>query len=62
VRGASEASVPLIASDGVGRLEDFPQAVEAGADVALAAFVLHYGTFTIGQVKSALESAGMLVR
>jgi cyclase len=36
-------SVPLIASGGAGKLSDFPEAVEAGADAVLAASVFHFG-------------------
>jgi cyclase len=54
--------VPVIASGGAGRLEDFPPAVDAGADAVLAASVFHFGTFTIAQVKNALREAGHLVR
>jgi cyclase len=54
--------VPVIASGGAGRLEDFPPAVDAGADAVLAASVFHFGQLTIGQVKQALREAGHLVR
>lgn len=55
-------SVPLIASGGAGELEDFPAAVEAGADAVLGASVFHFGTFTITEVKSALAARGYPVR
>jgi cyclase len=54
--------VPVIASGGAGRLEDFAPAVEAGADAVLAASVFHFGQLTIGQVKQALRDAGRQVR
>ncbi len=54
--------VPVIASGGAGRLEDFAPAVEAGADAVLAASVFHFGTLRIGAVKDALRSAGHRVR
>ncbi len=54
--------VPLIASGGAGRVEDFPPAVEAGADAVLAATVFHYGTLRIADVKAALAAAGHPVR
>ena len=54
--------VPLIASGGAGRAEDFPPAVAAGADAVLAASVFHYGTVRIAEVKAALEAAGYPVR
>ncbi len=55
-------SVPVIASGGAGRLEDFAPAVEAGADAVLAASVFHFGQLRIGEVKDALRSAGHQVR
>ncbi len=58
----AKVSVPVIASGGAGRLEDFPPAVEAGADAVLAASVFHFGQLTIGQVKGALRAAGHPVR
>jgi cyclase len=55
-------SVPVIASGGAGRLEDFAPAVEAGADAVLAASVFHFGQLRIGQVKDALHERGHAVR
>ncbi|NUW31202.1 imidazole glycerol phosphate synthase subunit HisF [Nonomuraea sp. SMC257] len=54
--------VPVIASGGAGRLEDFPPAVEAGADAVLAASVFHFGTLKIADVKETLRTAGYPVR
>ena len=54
--------VPLIASGGAGRAEDFPPAVAAGADAVLAASVFHFGTLRIADVKRALAEAGYPVR
>jgi cyclase len=55
-------SVPLIASGGAGRPEDFVAAAHAGADAVLAASVFHFGTLSIPQVKDAMRSAGIAVR
>jgi cyclase len=55
-------TVPVIASGGAGRLEDFPPAVEAGADAVLAASVFHFGQLKIHEVKETLRSAGHPVR
>ena len=55
-------SVPIIASGGAGRAEDFAPAVTAGADAVLAASVFHFGDLTVGQVKDAMRSAGVTVR
>jgi imidazole glycerol-phosphate synthase subunit HisF len=54
--------VPLIASGGAGRVEDFAPAVAAGADAVLAASVFHFGTLRIADVKRALAAAGHEVR
>ena len=55
-------SVPVIASGGAGRLDDFAPAVAAGADAVLAASVFHFGTLRIGEFKDALRDAGHPVR
>lgn len=54
--------IPLIASGGAGRVDDFPPAVAAGADAVLAASVFHFGELTVGSVKDALRAAGNPVR
>ncbi|NYI07135.1 imidazole glycerol phosphate synthase subunit HisF [Allostreptomyces psammosilenae] len=54
--------VPVIASGGAGRVDDFAPAVAAGADAVLAASVFHFGDLRIGQVKDALREAGHPVR
>jgi len=55
-------TVPVIASGGAGRVEDFAPAVDAGADAVLAASVFHFGELTIGQVKDSLRAAHVVVR
>lgn len=55
-------SVPVIASGGAGRLDDFAPAVAAGADAVLAASVFHFGDLRISHVKDALRGAGHPVR
>jgi imidazole glycerol-phosphate synthase subunit HisF len=57
-----EVGVPLIASGGAGRAEDFPPAVAAGADAVLAASIFHFGEVSIGKVKEALRGAGVPIR
>ncbi len=54
--------VPIIASGGAGRAEDFVDAVRAGADAVLAASVFHFGELTVGQVKHAMRAVGITVR
>jgi len=56
------SSVPVIASGGAGAVGDFGPAIAAGADAVLAASVFHNGELTVGDVKSALADAGMVVR
>lgn len=56
------SSVPVIASGGAGRVEDFAPAVAAGADAVLAASVFHDGLLTVGDVKRALDQEGIVVR
>ena len=52
---AKAVNVPVIASGGAGKLEDFYQVFyQTGADAALAASVFHYGEIAIGQVKKYL--------
>jgi thiazole biosynthesis protein thiG len=57
-----QVQVPLIASGGAGRPEDFAVAAEHGADAVLAASVFHYGAMTITDAKNALRDAGHPVR
>jgi len=55
--------VPVIASGGVGTLQDLVDGVVlGGANAVLAASIFHYGEFTIGQAKVALAAAGIEVR
>lgn len=56
------SNVPLIASGGAGKAEDFPLAAAAGADAILAASIFHEGSVTISGAKSALKAAGYETR
>jgi cyclase len=56
------ATVPVIASGGAGRIEDFVAAVAAGANALLAASVFHSESLSIRSVKSALAEAGNPMR
>ncbi len=58
----AEVTIPLIASGGAGKVEDFAAAARTGADAVLAASVFHFGTLSIGQVKAHLASEGFEVR
>ena len=55
-------TVPVIASGGAGKVDDFAPAVAAGADAVLAASVFHFGTLRIPEVKAGLRKAGLTVR
>lgn len=58
-----EVSIPVIASGGCGKLEDFSQMFrQTGADAALAASLFHYKELTVGQVKAHLAQNGIPVR
>ncbi len=56
------SSVPVIASGGAGKVEDFAPAIAAGADAVLAASVFHNGELTVADVKAALHAQGVGVR
>jgi cyclase len=55
-------SVPVIASGGAGKVDDFAPAVHAGADAVLAASVFHFGQLRINEVKDALRMERLPVR
>lgn len=59
---AEELSIPVIASGGAGKKEDFLKAFEAGADAALAASVFHFGEITIPDLKHYLAQNGVEIR
>jgi len=55
--------VPVIASGGVGTLEDLVAGVRDGhASAVLAASIFHFGTYTIAEAKKTLADAGIAVR
>ena len=55
--------MPVIASGGVGSLQDLVEGITVGgADAVLAASVFHYGEFTIAQAKAAMRAAGLEIR
>ena len=53
--------IPVIASGGAGKPEDFAEVLK-GADAALAASIFHYGTYTVGDLKTFLAEHGVEVR
>ena len=63
-RAVSDAvPVPVVASGGVGTLDDLLDGVtKGGASAVLAASIFHFGEFTIAQAKEHLARAGVPVR
>ena len=63
-RAVSDAvSVPVIASGGVGTLDDLVDGIKiGGADAVLAASIFHYGEYTVGQAKARMAECGIPVR
>jgi len=60
---ADAVSVPVIASGGVGKLDDLVHGVREGhANAVLAASIFHFGEVTIAEAKRALAQAGLPVR
>ena len=63
VRGMADVvSASIVASGGAGKLEHFYEAVEAGAEILLAASVFHFHMIDIGQLKEYLKSRGVKVK
>jgi len=55
--------IPVIASGGAGKPEDFEQVLTTGcADAALAASIFHYGTYTVKDLKDYLSLHNVAVR
>jgi cyclase len=55
--------VPVVASGGVGKLDDLVAGVRDGhASAVLAASIFHFGEVTIADAKRALAQAGLPVR
>jgi cyclase len=62
-RVTAAVTIPVIAGGGVGAPEHLREAIVAGgADAVAVASILHYGTHTVGAIKSALAEAGVAVR
>lgn len=59
---AETLSIPVIASGGAGKMEDFLRVFEVGADAALAASVFHFGTIPIRDLKEYLAAQGIAIR
>jgi imidazole glycerol-phosphate synthase subunit HisF len=63
-RAVSDAvSVPVIASGGVGALDDLAAGIlEGHASAVLAASIFHFGTHSIGEARAHLRARGIAVR
>lgn len=63
-RAVSDAvSIPVIASGGVGNLQDLADGItHGGAEAVLAASIFHFGEYTLEQAKLHLQSQGIEVR
>jgi imidazole glycerol-phosphate synthase subunit HisF len=60
---STAVNIPVIASGGVGSLEDLVDGVTKGAaDAVLAATIFHFGQHTIGQAKQFMADRGVCVR
>ena len=63
-RAVSDAvPVPVIASGGVGTLDDLADGITlGGADAVLAASIFHFGQHTVGEAKALMAARGIPVR
>ncbi len=60
---AAATSIPIIASGGAGKAQDFVQVLQPDcADAALAASIFHFGKYTVGSLKEELATMGIPVR
>lgn len=60
---AARVNVPIIASGGAGKMEDFSDLFKhKGMDAGLAASIFHYKEIRISDLKSYLKSQGVEVR
>jgi len=60
---SENVNIPVIASGGAGNINHMHDVLKyAKADAALIASIVHYGTYTIKQIKDELHSRGIKVR
>jgi cyclase len=60
---SGSVSIPVVASGGAGHPGHLEEVFEQGlADAALVASMVHFGTYSIGQIKSYLRDRGIPVR
>ncbi len=56
------AQIPIIASGGAGKMQDFLEIFNTGADAALAASIFHYNEITISDLKQYLADNAVPIR
>lgn len=59
---AAKVSVPIIASGGMGKVEDLVEVVRHGADAVAMADILHYGRASLPEIREAAIAAGLTAR
>lgn len=59
---SSLLTIPIIASGGAGKMEDFAEVLKVGADAALAASVFHYKEIPIADLKNYLHDQQIPMR
>ncbi|MFY8101820.1 MAG: HisA/HisF-related TIM barrel protein, partial [Allorhizobium sp.] len=60
---ADSVRVPVIASGGVGTLDDLVAGIRDGhATAVLAASIFHFGTYSIAEAKAHMAAAGIAMR
>jgi cyclase len=60
---ADSVRAPVIASGGVGNLDDMVAGIKQGhATAVLAASIFHFGTYTVGQAKHYMADHGIAIR
>ncbi len=60
---SENVDIPVIASGGAGNIDHMYDVLTSGkADAALIASIVHYGTYTIKQIKDELDARGVKMR
>ena len=60
---SSRVSIPVVASGGAGTPEHLREVLQEGqADAALVASMVHYGTYTVGEIKAFLRQKNIPIR
>ena len=58
----SAVNIPVVASGGAGKPQDFLEVFKVGADAALAASIFHFGEILISDLKQFLKNHNIEVR